>query len=310
MSRGLTMCRFIKLIQSDETDFLQENHPKAFLLLIQIAKTARRTAGGLDGLEIGDAIIGRIETSKKAGLSQKEYRNALDKLIELGYVEVVYDSKSKKHQKRAIKRAIKSTVVNLLKLDICDINPEYEGQQVGQQGANKGPTEGHKQERTRKNKKEEETTTTPLPPKVEEKPAPVVVVLYDCLKENKDLTDDEKECLMQYAENRVKLALKFAETEKPTTTLIQMLVWHCQAKVPPQPSGNRLTEQQKMAIEFNKFLLTIGYELIYEQNKALIKDGGYVNGPFGPLSLKNDTRTLRQDFDEIKSAFRKQRRYG
>ena len=117
---------------------------------------------------------------------------------------------------------------------------------------------------------------------------------------------------MQYEEYRVKLALKFAETEKPTTTLIQMMVWHCQAKVPPQPVGNRLTEQQKMALEFNKFLLTIGFELIYEQNNSLIQEGHYINGPFGPLSLKNDTRTLRQDFDEIKNSFRRaeQRRHG
>src|SRR6185312_15317795 len=79
-------------------------------------------------------------------------------------------------------------------------------------------------------------------PKPQFKESKNVVVLYDCLKENKDLTEDEKECLMQYEEYRVKLALKFAETEKPTTTLIQMMVWHCQAKVPPQPVGNRLTE--------------------------------------------------------------------
>lgn len=148
--------RFIKLICSPEADFLQQNYPNAFLLLVQIAKTARRTQNCLDGLEIGDSIVGEIETSRKAGISKKEYRNALEKLENLGFIETVFNPKNKKHQKRAIKGAIKSKIVNLINSSICDINPEVMGDQKGNQRAIKGRSMGDKQERTRTNKKEQE----------------------------------------------------------------------------------------------------------------------------------------------------------
>lgn len=148
--------RFLKLICSDDADYLQENYPNAFLLLIQIAKTARRTPNGLDGLEVGDAIVGEIETSKKAGLTTKQYRNALEKLEELGFIETVFNPKIQKPQKRAIKRAIKSKIVNLKDTRVLDINSNIKGDQKGDLGANKGRTEGDKQERIRMNKKEKE----------------------------------------------------------------------------------------------------------------------------------------------------------
>ncbi len=141
--------RFLKLIMCKDTDWLQENYPNAFLLLIQIAKTARRTTETIDDLKIGDAKVGEIETSKKAGLSTKEYRNALKKLEELKYIETVFNPRSTNHQKRAIKGAIKCKVVNLIDSSVCDINAIHEGDQKGEEGAIKG-------RRTRKNKKEEE----------------------------------------------------------------------------------------------------------------------------------------------------------
>lgn len=134
------MCdRFLKLMMSKETDSLQENFPNAFLLLIQICKNARRYSDDLDGLQIGDSIIGRLETSRKSGISLKEYRNALTKLEELGFIEIVWNQKNKKQQKRAIKKAIKSTVVNVTKSTVCDLNLDEEAIKR----ANRGPTEGH-----------------------------------------------------------------------------------------------------------------------------------------------------------------------
>ena len=50
--------RFIKFIDSDETFYLIEHHPNAFLLLTIIASRARRISGNPDGLEIGEAHIG------------------------------------------------------------------------------------------------------------------------------------------------------------------------------------------------------------------------------------------------------------
>lgn len=134
--------RFIKLIDCDETDHLQEHHTNAYLLLTYLARKAQRTLNHPNGLEPGDVVSGRKETSRKAGLSEKEYRNALIKLIELGFVEIVYNPKNpeiSKRQKTAIKRAIKSDIVNLLESSVCDINKECEGHQKGQEGAIKGP---------------------------------------------------------------------------------------------------------------------------------------------------------------------------
>lgn len=153
------MTRFIKLLDSLETEELQEHYPNAFLLLIQISKTARRTPNGLDGLQVGDSIVGEKETSRKAGLSTKQYRNALDQLEKLKYIEVVYNPKWEKNEKRAIKRAIKSKVVNVINLSVCDYNPQVAGDQKGDLRANKGRSEGDKQEGIRKKKKEEEEHT-------------------------------------------------------------------------------------------------------------------------------------------------------
>ena len=140
---------FIKLIRGDRGEWLQEHFPNAFLLLTTISRQARRYSDKNDGLEIGDAIIGRIETSIKSGLSHKAYRIALEKLIELGMVEIVYNPKAEKSkpQKRAIKRAIKSMVVCLIDSEVYDINSEDKGHQKGHLGAIKGPETKNEEER-------------------------------------------------------------------------------------------------------------------------------------------------------------------
>jgi len=138
--------RFIKYIPSEKADWLRKHYRNAFALLSLIAENARRTSDHLDGLQIGDAILGNYED---AGLTRKEYRNAKNKLIELEFIEVVWNPKNKNLQKRAIKRAIKSEVVCLINSEIWDINPEINVHQMGHQGAIKGP-------QTRTNKNEEE----------------------------------------------------------------------------------------------------------------------------------------------------------
>lgn len=128
-----------------------------------------------------------------------------------------------------------------------------------------------------------------------------VVVFYDCLKENKDLSNDEKEVLMKFDEKRVKLALNFSTLEKPKTTLIQMLVWHCSQKVAPISNARRYTDQQRMAIEFNGYLFSCGQELIAKENEALIPDGYMLiplHGRPVTISLNNATIELKKDFDQ------------
>lgn len=149
--------RFIKFTPSEKSTWLRSTYPNAFLILSVIAERARRVNGMPDGLLIGDAIIGRQEIGECCGLSEKQSRLAIQKLIEFNILKIVWNGKKNKNlQNRAIKRAIKGMVVNLCDSSIWDINPNEEGQQKGQQRANRGPTEGHKQEGIRKNKNEKE----------------------------------------------------------------------------------------------------------------------------------------------------------
>lgn len=138
--------RFIKLVQSPKGEWLQENYPSAFLLLTVIARRARRSDDDLSGLKQGDAIIGREEGSRAAGITPNQFRTALEHLEKLGLAEVVFHPKSTKPQKRTIKITIKSLVVNLCSLDIYDVNFHVDHQPHHQQTTNKPPTNHHKQD--------------------------------------------------------------------------------------------------------------------------------------------------------------------
>lgn len=153
--------RFLKLnLDNDEGDFLASRHPNAFVLLYLIARRARRKNGLPDGLIIGDALI--ASTDLEPGISRQNFRTALNKLIELGYIEIVSNGKSFfKRQKSTIKITIKSMLVNLLKSTIYDINPEPDNQHINQQLTNSQPTANHKQERIIKKNKEEDHPSIP-----------------------------------------------------------------------------------------------------------------------------------------------------
>jgi len=149
--------RFLKLISSTESDFLQEKHPNDFLLLILIAKRARRMDGHPDGLTIGQAHIGDFEKSGIA--SRQQYRTALDVLIKRAHVVVIetcrsrsaVEAKTSRLQKSTISSTTKGTLVRILRSDVCDINPNYDNHL-----SNHRPTTD--QPRTRKNKTEEDVS--------------------------------------------------------------------------------------------------------------------------------------------------------
>jgi hypothetical protein len=85
-----------------------------------------------------------------------------------------------------------------------------------------------------KNKKEQQQTN---------------VVFYDSLNDDR-LSQDDKQSLMRYPEERVQKAFEFAKSTKIKTTLVQVLVWHCTQVNPPLP-GKKNTlklECQKAAI--------------------------------------------------------------
>lgn len=142
------MARFIKYIPSEKSSWLRQFHTSLFLLLSLAVERAKRTNEECSlGLLNGDAILGSFE---EAGISRKQYRHAIDKGVELKIWEIVWNPKNKNQQKRAIKGAMKSIIVNIKDSSIWDLNMESEGHQKGHQmenlneeGAIKGPSKGH-----------------------------------------------------------------------------------------------------------------------------------------------------------------------
>lgn len=150
---------YFQAIRSEKLDYLLANDPNAFLLLSFIAKNAIRSKDLNSGLEPGDTYIGEKETPKKCGLTPKKFRAAKIRLIKQGLIEEVYnplwnkqsekgrttprtDPELKKTQKRAIKKATKSCIVNLCSSDIYDINIINEGDLKGDLTSKKGRPKG------------------------------------------------------------------------------------------------------------------------------------------------------------------------
>lgn len=108
----------------------------AFGLLTLIAIRARRTkAFNHLGLTIGQAVIGDF---KAVGLSRQQYRTALSKLVEWGFV--------------TIKATNRGTIATITDARIYDINANDSNQQLNQTATIKQPTANH-QATTNKNVK-------------------------------------------------------------------------------------------------------------------------------------------------------------
>lgn len=151
--------RFLKLNTTQEKnhpgDWLAINYPHAFIVLYFIARRARRHNGHPDGLIIGDALIGSSDLEPK--ITRQNFRTAIEKLVEFGYIKIVSNGKSFFHrEKSTIKVTITGMLVNICDTSIWDINPDDGNQPINQRPTNDQPTGNHKQEGIRKNKKEEE----------------------------------------------------------------------------------------------------------------------------------------------------------
>ena len=120
----MSIDRFIKFIHSEESDYLLENYPNAFLLLSLIAGRARRVSGKPDGLEIGECYIGDYE---KAGIqSRQSYRTALSILETRLHIKKVESCRTRKKSTTGSTTGSTTvgTKVKLLRSDVWDINPE------------------------------------------------------------------------------------------------------------------------------------------------------------------------------------------
>lgn len=146
----VTNPRFIKFIPSDSSDWLQKNHPNAFLLLCLIAKRARRFNGHVDGLEIGMAQIGDYQS---AGIeTEQKYRTAKNVLIRIGAIKIIETARKRKNSTTGL--TTKGTLVTILKSDIWDINPEVDNDRANDRATTKQRPSNDEQERRKKEERE------------------------------------------------------------------------------------------------------------------------------------------------------------
>jgi len=134
---------FIKLMRSKNALELMKR-PKSFMLLAQIAQRARRTSElNIDGLAVGEALIGDHES---IGLTEQEYRTAKNHLARLGLATFEGTSRG--------------TVARLIDDTIFDINRDADNDRdnerptVRQRSANDRATT-NKKENKEKNEKNE-----------------------------------------------------------------------------------------------------------------------------------------------------------
>lgn len=166
--------RFIKYLPNEKAAWLRKHHTALYLLLSLAVERARWSNKECPlGLKQGDAILGN---PKQAGISPKQYVNAIQKGIELGIWEKVYSRKDpelNKGQKRTIKGTIKSLVINVKDTGIWDLNiknmdnhKDNDRTMTGQSQDNKQEQQEHK-ERKEYKKKQPQTPSFVLFPFLE-----------------------------------------------------------------------------------------------------------------------------------------------
>lgn len=126
---------FVKAIRAPEGFDLIKKSRNAFILLYVIAQRARRTKDEVNGLDIGEAMIGDY---KEYGLTRMNYRSAIALLVRHHYV--------------TIKATNKGTIAKIIDKSIYDINIDEDNQQKNHEVTIDQPSSNH-QVTTNKNVK-------------------------------------------------------------------------------------------------------------------------------------------------------------
>jgi hypothetical protein len=238
---------FIKLIRSQKADWLQENHPNAFLLLCLIAKRARRYSDHMDGLEIGDAHIGDYA---KAGIeTEMKYRTAKKILIDLKIIKIKQTCRKRKNAttKTTTEMATYGTLVTLIDSSIYDINHEGSSDLNNDRNNDRATTEqrpsNDEQERIRKNKKEERKEKIYK----KENPPPIEKIAFRSLV---TLTQDQYDSLLKiHPKEDVEWMLDYLDSKKGSNGYVYISDYHVLGK-----GGwvfEKLNEEKKRKINEN-----------------------------------------------------------
>lgn len=286
---------FIKLHRVGGYELLEED-PKAFLLLTHIALRARREAGKYSrySLKANQAFIGDPE---KIGLSRQEYRNAQKRLTKYGLA--TFESTNR------------GTIATLTSIDVYDINAQEEPSNFPIEMIEKEPSNSQlatNKEHSHNFPTSNQQSLTRMKEEQECKKATTPVagsVLYECLQNCAGLSTEEKSSLLQYPEERVKLALEWVAKTSIKKSLIGALHWHCKQETPPAPDMKHVnqTPQQVVAWEYNRLLEEEGYEALACRNQTAISDGHLwivQEGEPTTVTLKGALETLKNDLKESK----------
>jgi len=122
--------RFLKFIPSKEALYLLTKKGHAFRLLAIVAELARRYEGGVDGLKVGEALIGGHENYD---MSEQNYRTAKDILVRRQHLKIVETCRTRKKVTTGITTV--GTKVKLLSSSVWDINSD-----TGNDRSNDRPT--------------------------------------------------------------------------------------------------------------------------------------------------------------------------
>jgi len=112
---------FLKLVRGRDVEDLFRD-PLAYTLLSLIAYRARRSEGfNVNGLELGEALIGDHES---VGMTRKQYRVRVNRLVNGGFL--------------AVRRASKGTIARVLDARVFDINCDEKGHHGAITGSQNG----------------------------------------------------------------------------------------------------------------------------------------------------------------------------
>lgn len=229
---------YVKKLRSQRSKDMKRDHTSAYLVLDSVAENAKfqedETQHPL--LDFGECII----TATMCGVTKDQFPRALKYLENEGDIQVLHRGRKDENSEfmARIKREstdaktrinsrvnmrINGTVVKLLSSDVYEVN--FIG--VANQFANQVATQ------VRINPREIGAQTRRQEDKNTKKQQHGVVVFFDCLKEDQRLDDKMRTSLMEFTEERVKLALQYSLVVPFKKDLISLLIWHCHQQIPP-----------------------------------------------------------------------------
>lgn len=140
------MASYIKLMRASTAleDMARSGHYEEIVLLMFIAKRARRTPCRITGLDVGEAVIGDF---KSYGMTERKYRTAKNNL--------------EKWRFSTFKTTNKGTIAKLIDSTVYDINAEENDEQIDEQATSKRQASDEQATSNKNDKNEKEISMSP-----------------------------------------------------------------------------------------------------------------------------------------------------